>query len=141
MKKLFLTSVVVGTGYLWWKFLKRSAQNDTNLSSKKALPIEKSTKDQQLPVSLPKDQGVLIKTFTDQNDTDSMRITDQRQAIDWVQCHFGDNHGDWQWSCIWSNETGYFVKATSQQLQLAGSMTGTAMSVMVKKNGQLDWTF
>ncbi|WP_034995685.1 hypothetical protein [Liquorilactobacillus vini] len=141
MKKFFLTSVVVGAGYLWWKLLKRSPQKDTNLSSKKVLPIKNLTEDQQLPVSLPKDQQFLVKIYADQNESDAMNLADQQQAIDWVQCHFGNNHGDWQWKCIWSNEKGYFIKATSRQLQLASSMTGTAMSVMVKKNGQLDWIF
>lgn len=71
----------------------------------------------------------------------SMRIFCKQQAVDWVTCHFGDNHGDWDWNCIWENADGYFVKAISKQLQAAGSMTGTAMSVLVKKDGKMDWNF
>lgn len=71
----------------------------------------------------------------------SMQISSKKQAVDWVSCHFGDNQGDWDWNCIWENDEVFFVKATSKQLQAAGSMTGTAMSVLVKRNGKMDWNF
>ena len=107
-------------------------QPTTALPSRTANPVQAFSfaKSLQLPVVSDHDLG-----------QSSMRISSKQQAVDWVACHFGDNHGDWEWNCIWENADGYFVKAISKQLQAAGSMTGTAMSVLVKKDGKMDWNF
>lgn len=60
--------------------------------------------------------------------TDSQAIATARRA-------YGTGNGDYMWNVLYKDDKGYFVKAISRKTIRNGSMTGTAVSCTVKKNG------
>jgi hypothetical protein len=57
-----------------------------------------------------------------------------------AQSTYGNGNGDWTWTYLTdgtANPTSFFVKAISKKQLANGSMTGTAMSVTVYRDGTM----
>lgn len=59
----------------------------------------------------------------------------ESQAIAIAKKAYGTGNGDYDWGVLYKDNDEYFVKAISRKAIRNGSMTGTAVSCMVKKNG------
>lgn len=57
------------------------------------------------------------------------------QAIALARKAYGTGNGDYKWGVLFKDKQGYFVKAISKKAIKNGSMTGTAISCIVKKDG------
>jgi hypothetical protein len=147
LKKFLMAGMVLGIGCGFLNAFKSRPQKwsasgmKSKVKTRTALVENVVKKETELKSTVKKNQMNLQKQFQEEVNPEKMKIRSDEQAIDWVICHFGDNHGDWKWNCLWQDEQKFFIKATSQQQLALGAMSGTAMSVLVKSDGKMEWNF
>ncbi|MFM9745440.1 hypothetical protein ACKI2C_48645, partial [Streptomyces brasiliscabiei] len=75
-------------------------------------------------------------TSTNAND----KVSSPQQAMALAEAKYGDGNGDWTWTYLTDgtdNPSSFFVKAISKSQIANGSMTGTAKSVTVYRDGSM----
>lgn len=79
-----------------------------------------------------------IDIENDATDSEMKKICNEQEALSLVKIKIGDNNGDWVWKCLWSDDDKFFVKAVSKIALEKGAMTGTAYSLYVNRNGNIE---
>ena len=77
------------------------------------------------------------ESYNQEDTTNSTVVHNKDEAIQLAESKYGDDNGDWEWTCLSSDHGYYFVKAISRSQIANGSMTGTAKSLEVYPDGTI----